>query len=219
MLDLSKAFDLINHNLLLKKLEIYGLSESTLGWFNSYLSMRKEAVAVNGTVSEFLNISRGVPQGSILGPLLFITFMNDLSFEIDDPQKLKMFADDSTILVAGRTSEYVNQELANCLKPISSWIGNHGMALNVAKTESMVICTRPKLARLQGQRIQITHNGTAIKSADSHKLLGLVLDEQLTWNSHTDEVCSKVLKRINLLKAIKSYLPQMNARGSRFTSP
>ena len=148
MLDLSKAFDLINHNLLLKKLEIYGLSESTLGWFNSYLSMRKQAVAVNGTASEFLDISRGVPQGSILGPLLFITFMNDLSFEINDPQKLKMFADDSTILVAGRTLEYANQQLANCLKPISSWIGNHGMALNVAKTESMVICTRPKLARL-----------------------------------------------------------------------
>ena len=97
MLDLSKAFDLINHNLLLKKLEIYGLTESTLGWFKSYLSMRKQVVAVNGTASEFLDISRGVPQGSILGPLLFITFMNDLSFEIDDPHKLTMFADDSTI--------------------------------------------------------------------------------------------------------------------------
>ena len=108
MLDLSKAFDLINHNLLLKRLEIYGLSESTLGWFNSYLSMRKEAVAVNGTTSDFLDISRGVPQGSILGTLLIITFMNDLPFEIDDPQKLKMFADDSTILVVGRTLEYTN---------------------------------------------------------------------------------------------------------------
>ena len=108
-----------------------------------------------------------------MGPLLFITFMNDLSLEIDDPQKLKKFADDSAILVAGRTLEYVNQQLANCLKPISSWIGNHGMALNVAKTESMVISTRSKLARLQGQRIQITHNGTAIKSVDSHKRLGL----------------------------------------------
>ena len=119
MLDLSKAFDLINHDLLLKKLEIYGLSETTLDWFNSYLWMRKQAVAVNGTISDFLDIARGVPQGSILSPLLFITFMNDLSFEIDDPQKLKMFADDSTILVAGRTLEYVNQQLAHCLKPIS----------------------------------------------------------------------------------------------------
>ena len=80
VLNLSKAFDLINHNLLLKKLEIYGLTESTLGWFKSYLSMRKQAVAVNGTASEFLDISCGVPQGSILGPLLFITFMNDSSF-------------------------------------------------------------------------------------------------------------------------------------------
>ena len=114
--------------------------------------------------------------------------MNDLSFEIDDRHKLKMFADDSTILVASRTLEYVNQQLENCLKPISSWIRNHGMASNVAKTESMVISTRPKLARLQGQRIQITHNGTEIKSVDTNKLLGLVLDEQLTWNSHIDEV-------------------------------
>ena len=113
--------------------------------------MRKQAVAVNGTASEFLDISRGVPQESILGLPLCITFMNDLSFEIDDSHKLKMFADDSTILVAGRTLDYVNQQLANCIKPISSWIRNHGVALNVAKTESMVISTRPKLARLQGQ--------------------------------------------------------------------
>ena len=88
------------------------------------------------------------------------------------------------------------------------------MALNVAKTESMVISTRPKLARLQGQRIQITHDGTEIKSVDSHKLLGLVLDEQLTWKSHIDEVCSKVLKRINLSKPV-----YLCARGSRFINP
>ena len=90
------------------------------------------------------------------------------------------------------------------------------MAFNVAKSESMVISTRPKLARLQGQRIQITNNGTEIKSVESHKLLGLVLDEQLTWNSHTDEVCSycKVLKPINLSKPVYLY-----ARGSRFTNP
>ena len=110
--------------------------------------------------------------------------MNDVSFEIDDRHKLKMFADDSTIFVASRTLEYVNQQLENCLKPISSWIRNHGMASNVAKTESMVISARPKLARLQGQRIQITHNGTEIKSVDTNKLLGLVLDEQLTWTKY-----------------------------------
>ena len=93
-----------------------------------------------------------------------------------------------TILVAGRTLEYVNQQLANCLKPISLWIENHGIALNVAKPESMIISTKLKLARLQGQRIQITHNGTAIKSVDSHKLLCLVLDDQLTWNLQIDNI-------------------------------
>jgi len=101
----------------------------------------------------------------------------------------------------------VNQQLASYLEPISSWIENYGMALNVAKTESMVIASKPKLTRLQSQRIQITHNKTAIKSVDSHKLLGLVLDQQLTWNLHINQVCSKVLKRINLLRAIKPYLP------------
>ena len=82
------------------------------------------------------------------------------------------------------------------------WIENHGIALNVAKTESMVIASKPKLTRLQGQRIQITHNGTAIKSVDSHKLL-----------------CSKVLKRINLLIAIKTYLPQCTSVILQITNP
>ena len=125
------------------------LSGTTLSCFNSYLRMRRQAVCVNGTTSDFLNVSRGVPQGSILGPLLFITFMNDLSLKMDDPLKLKMFADDSTIilLVAGRTLGHVNQQLENCLKPISSWIRNNAMALNATKTESMVIATKPELTR------------------------------------------------------------------------
>ena len=90
------------------------------------------------------------PTRSILDPLLFVIFMNelelelDLSLELDDPQKIKMSADDSTILVAGATLEYVNQQLDNYLKPISSWIENNEMALNIAKTESMVIATEPK---------------------------------------------------------------------------
>lgn len=86
MLDVSKAFNLINHDLLLKKLEIHGLRKTTLGGFNSYLWMRKQAVPVNGTISDCLDISRGVRQRSILGPLLFITFMNDF-FAIDDAEK------------------------------------------------------------------------------------------------------------------------------------
>ena len=119
MLDLSKAFDLINHNLLINKLEIYSLVETTFGWFNTYLWMRKQAVVVNGAISDFLDISRCVPQRSILGPLLFNTFVND------GPQKLKMFKDVSTILAANRTLEHVNQQLTNCLKPISLWIENY----------------------------------------------------------------------------------------------
>lgn len=145
MLDLSKAFDLINHNLLLKKLEIYGLSETTLSWFNSYLWMGTQSVAVNGTTSNFLDVSRGVPQGSILGPLLFITFMNDLSFEIDDPQKLKKFADDSTILVAQwQNFRICESAVGKLFETHFIMIENHGMALNVAKTESMpVIASKP----------------------------------------------------------------------------
>lgn len=121
-----------------------------------------------------------------------------------------MSADDSTILASGRTLEHVNQLLANCLKPISFWIENNEMALNVAKTESTVIASKPKLPRLRGKIMQITLNGTVIKSLDSQKVLDLLHDEQLTWNLHIDD--SKVLKRINLPKAIKTYLPQCARR-------
>ena len=89
-----------------------------------------------------------------------------------------MSPDDSTILAAGRTLEQLNQQLVNCMTPISLCIENHEMAFNVAKTDYMVISSKPKLARLQCQRMQIVHNRTAIKSVDSHKLFGLVLDER-----------------------------------------
>ena len=86
----------------------------------------------------------------------------------------------------------MNQQLANCLIPISSWIENHGMALNFAKTKYIVVA--PKLERLRGERIYITHNGTAIKTVDSHKPLDLLLDETSTWTLHIDKVCTRVLK-------------------------
>ena len=123
-----------------------------------------------------------------------------------------MFTDDFTILVAGKALGHVNQQQEYCLKSISSWIRNNAMALHVTKMESMVIATKPKSTSLQGQGVEITHNKTTIKTVDSHKRLDLVLDQQLNWNSHIDQVCSKQLncskERINLLKAIKIYSPQ-----------
>ncbi len=103
LLDLSKAFDLIDHNLLIRKLKVYGLSQSSLDWFNSYLSERKQVVSANGALSNPLKIQTGVPQESILGPLLFIIYLNDLPLALEDPKTLKMFADDSTLLANGKT--------------------------------------------------------------------------------------------------------------------
>jgi retron-type reverse transcriptase len=146
-LDLKKAFDLINHEILLRKLNAYfnNSSPSALSFFNSYLSARTQAVYVNGNYSTEGKVELGVPQGSVLGPLLFCIFINDLPLHITCASaECDMFADDSTLHAAGKTVADITNSLQQSLQEVSEWCSSNRMIVNPTKTKSMLVTTRQK---------------------------------------------------------------------------
>ena len=208
-LDLSKAFDTVDHLILLRKLSLYGSSDSTIKWFQSYLTNRTQCCAVNGHLSSNRKIKCGVPQGSILGPLLFLLYINDL------PQCLKfsrprMYADDTNITVSDKSLTKVinstNKDLAN----IKQWLLANKLSLNVAKTEHMFIGSDDNLNKIRDASL-IHIDGLAIKKVSSAKCLGVKIDERLTWDEHTDYVCKKVSQAISGLKQVRRFISQNTA--------
>ena len=140
-LDLSKAFDMVNHKILLSKLEFYGVRGLPLQWFNSYLSNRKQYVSYNGSNSCHLNISCGVPQGSILGPLLFLVFINDLH-NVSENLFFILFADDSNLLLNGPNLNDLCRQMNTELINVVNWFKMNKLCLNVKKTNFMVFCAK-----------------------------------------------------------------------------
>ena len=211
LIDLRKAFDLVDHEILLEKLRIYGSSDMSSSWFQSYLSHRTQCVTFNGVVSEPQSLCIGVPQGSILGPLFFILFMNDIVLEIEDGTRFDMYADDSSQYYAGQSVDEVSNHLNEQIKPVTNWISANSMALNVEKTETMIMHAKHRKLDISTYNLNI--NGKEIKVVNSHKLLGHHIDNKFLWNIHVNKLCSKLQSRLFLLKKIKHLLP----RSARIT--
>ena len=136
-IDLAKAFDTVNHRILLDKLKYYGLRGTTNDWFKSYLENRKQFVVINKTSSNLSTITCGVPQGSILGPLLFILYFNDLN-TVSDVIRTIMFADDTNLFITGKNLDEIKIQLNEKLKTISLWFQTNLLSLNVSKTSYII---------------------------------------------------------------------------------
>ena len=199
-LDLKKAFDTVDHSILLRKLYLYCVRGKAHDWFRSYLSNRIQYCQVNGKLSEPRTIITGIPQGSILGPLLFLVYINDL------PNCLKnadcdMFADDTQLGTATKdvktTIEILNDDLAN----ISVWMAANKLSLNKSKTEYMLIGSHQKLKQCNSD-LQIKIGNTLIKRVTATKSLGIMIDETLTWHSNTDLITKKVNRGLYVLKRL-----------------
>ena len=208
-LDLKKAFDTVNPEVLLHKLTWIGVKDTELAWFTNYLIGCQQRVNHGGITSESMNISYGVPQGSILGPLLFIFFMNDLPQCIKEC-KIGLYADDTVLIYAAKTASDVKLILQQDLALVSNWLKHNRLHLNVKKTKWSFIGTHQKLARAQDMDLSI--NGQPLVKVDEYKYLGMYFDKNLNWHFHIDKMCSKISQRTGLLKRVKYFVPNQTLK-------
>ena len=198
-IDLSKAFDTINHEVLLQKLKWYGIKGKPLDWFESYLSGRRQYVEFNGVTSETLPNTTGVPQGSVLGPLLFLLYVNDLPCS-SETVKMVLFADDSNLLLKGKRPEDIANIANGEIEHIQDWFATNKLLLNADKTKLIVFTSRKCRNKPRDTCIKI--NGVTVKQVEHETFLGLELDETLKWYSHTDKIANCISKKIGVLARI-----------------
>jgi hypothetical protein len=202
-LDISKAFDKVWHPGLLFKLRQSGVDNSLLRWFESYLSKRRQRVVVGGKSSQLLTLNAGVPQGSILGPLLFLIFIADLSSNLENPSSL--FADDTTVI------REIDSEPVLCIvsanKDLSSvltWADIYRITFNPTKTVYLRISLKHNQIALN----QITMGGVPIPEVDTHINLGLMLSNTMDWQAHINKIIQKVSYKLSNLKRLQYKLPR-----------
>lgn len=208
-LDLSKAFDTIPHINLLTKLQHYGIRGVPSAWFKSYLSERKQYMEINSTKSSEQTMECGVPQGSILGPILFILYINDLH----KATKLNIlsFADDTTVYTAGRDINEVIQTANTELGNLFQWFCANKMQLNAKKSKFAIFS--PRQTRLPTRLNEIHINNQSITRIGNHceeksmKFLGVHLDENLTWQAHIDHINKKISQSLFAIYRVKNILP------------
>ena len=216
-LDLSKAFDLVSHSLLIQTLKLYRCDNSSIKWFLSYLSNRTQRVTIKQTLSEPKPITARIPQGSILGPLLFLIHINDVPLSIMNCDVL-LFADDATVTISGDSIPCVEHNLNLGTKQISKWCNKNDMIVSVPKCSSMLIGTRQKLIYCRSDSpLSIKIGNELIPCVPHTKLLGVHFDQTLSWDGHIRHAHNKLSSNLYLLKQIKAYLP-LDARKLFFNS-
>ena len=201
--DFRKAFDVVDHSILINKLHLYKFSPNAVRWFQSYLSCRQQAIVCDVGLTDFVKIRSGVPQGSILGPILFLLFINDL------PLFLKycnsdFYADDATFHTNGKDKLTIENNLQSDLSEAKQWSKCNKMYINYQKTSCMTLGTKH---RLNGSKLDINADNIKIKQVSDQKLLGLHIDENLNWCSHIDHLCKTVSSKISLLRQLSEYVP------------
>lgn len=205
-LDLKKAFDTVDHKILIHKLGWFGIKNLEQDWFTNYLSLRKQRVCINGILSDELPISCGVPQGSILGPLLFLLYVNDLP-ALCMNSKVVLYADDTGILYKGKNILEIQQNLENEMKICSNWFYTNKLHLNVSKTKCMLFGTSKRLSVTQNtEKFKIMIGDETVERVKVFKYLGVLMDEHLNWHEHISYISSKISKKLGVMKRVRPYL-------------
>ena len=212
-LDLSKAFDTLQHSVILKKLECYGIRGKCLQWFASYFKDRYMSVKIqtrSGTIekSDLRSVEYGTPQGSCLGPLVFLLFCNDLYLHIDHLNSIQ-FADDTTLYHGSRYLNYSRFCIESDIECIEDWFAANKLTLNIGKTVMMLFQPNKGKKRNTTQdpsKFSVNLLGSQIPCRSQTKFLGLTIDDKLNWDSHIKNIMLKIRSRIGLLRKGKNLL-------------
>lgn len=203
-IDYSKAFDHINHQILIKKLDRYGFRGNAAHLITSYLEHRKQRVHIDDCFSDLLPLSSGVPQGSILGPFLFNIYINDV-VSISPSAEFIIYADDTSIFLRGNSADKLVGEANFVLENLNSWTEKNHLKINTSKTKSVIFRSKNKKVTLTQQ---ILLNSTPVDIVPNIKTLGVVFQKNLSWNEHIDTISSKLSQIVGLVYRNRLILPR-----------
>ena len=206
-IDMAKAFDTVNHKILCKKLYKLGINGRLIDWLENYLSGRKQCTLANGTTSPYHDIICGVPQGSILGPLLFITYMNDLRTACKNSKYL-LYADDTVIFNTNENQIATNQ-IQRDLDAVSLWCDQNQLTIHVKKTKYVIFGLRSQTRKLNDHELFIKNQ--KLQKVATYKYLGMILDSYLTFNNHLQQTLNVISHKLLLLCKLRKYIDKHTA--------
>lgn len=206
--DMTQAFDYVDHNILLSKLDAYGIRGNVLNLIESYLKNRKQYVEVSEIdfkskcqqiyKSDLRTLTYGVPQGSVLGPPLFIIYINDMPKVTSHPMSL--FADDSTVTINSTNAQTYNDEITKTITSIAQWLDNNNLKINIEKTKLMMFSQR------SNTNMSIHYDSQRIAQVKTSKFLGLIIDDKLDWKTHMEELTKRISKSAFALYKLTSVM-------------
>ena len=202
-LDIAKAFNCIDHNTLYRKLSDVGMSDRVINWFKSYLN-RSQLTRYGDVISDSMNISAGIAQGTVLGPLIFIFYINDC-FKILENAHITMFADDCVLYLTGNCWNSVYEKLQNDLNLFVNWTKINSLSLNGNKSQAMIVGSRNKLSKLKNIT-PFKINDTSMKYVKQYNYLGVILDAEMTLIPLSKHVEKIVIDKVYMIRKLRKYL-------------